>query len=641
MIATVGPNLIKKTIKKKGFKKMKKSIKRIISFALMLSLLVGMMAGFTAFAAETETVEIVSKNVYYGDTLNLMYAVNSTSDNVVVNIYKADGTLVETIDEYKTETVNGAEAKVFISENGVPAQNIDTEFYAVAEANGIKSATVKYSVLEYLYERLTVSEGVTAEQATMYKSLLAFADAADVVVNNDTTTNISKYAYVRVTNGTVDGTNTAAMVMAGTALDKVTSDLALDKNEALVWNVKVDNLVDLPSIDNVDGDSVAEIVVESGKAYILTPTAVEVGSSYYEKTVALNIGDYAKANNWANSVKYTVANIDLNVTATASGGDNTGKYYTNGNNWRFYQNENATLTISAGDKNIVSVKVTYTLANTGVLTLGGSNVSSGAVVDVNASSVTFGVGNTGTATNGNVQISAIEVVYEMIVHDCVYSDATCTAPKTCTICGATDGDALGHSYDEGKETTPATCTTTGVKTYTCHCGNIKTETTDALGHTTEQGTCDRCGKEVGGTALTEKTYSYTFVSKAANSNGDKTLGGVVWNVSSDSTYFGNVDSTKGQQYGSGNAPAKNLKFTSESFSNVSKIVVNTSGASGINCTFIVKVNGQQVGSAVKLTTTATGYTFELETPVTGEIEIIFTNTAKAIYVKSITVNYAE
>jgi hypothetical protein len=31
-----------------------------------------------------------------------------------------------------------------------------------------------------------------------------------------------------------------------------------------------------------------------------------------------------------------------------------------------------------------------------------------------------------------------------------YADATCTAPKTCTACGATEADALGHDYKEGK-----------------------------------------------------------------------------------------------------------------------------------------------------------------------------------------------
>ena len=35
-----------------------------------------------------------------------------------------------------------------------------------------------------------------------------------------------------------------------------------------------------------------------------------------------------------------------------------------------------------------------------------------------------------------------------------YSDATCTAPKTCTVCNVTDGEALGHAYDNN---TDATC----------------------------------------------------------------------------------------------------------------------------------------------------------------------------------------
>lgn len=40
-------------------------------------------------------------------------------------------------------------------------------------------------------------------------------------------------------------------------------------------------------------------------------------------------------------------------------------------------------------------------------------------------------------------------------HD--YADATCTAPKTCKVCGATDGEALGHEYVDG------TCTRCGAE----------------------------------------------------------------------------------------------------------------------------------------------------------------------------------
>ncbi len=93
-----------------------------------------------------------------------------------------------------------------------------------------------------------------------------------------------------------------------------------------------------------------------------------------------------------------------------------------------------------------------------------------------------------------------------------WNAATCTAPKTCSVCGATEGSPLGHDYtvqqhdddhhwkkcsrcdaidtktphgwDAGAVTTPATCTAPGVKTYTCNtCRAAKTEPIPAAGHT--------------------------------------------------------------------------------------------------------------------------------------------------------------
>jgi hypothetical protein len=37
-------------------------------------------------------------------------------------------------------------------------------------------------------------------------------------------------------------------------------------------------------------------------------------------------------------------------------------------------------------------------------------------------------------------------------------DATCTEPKTCSVCGATEGEALGHSWKEATCTSPKYCT---------------------------------------------------------------------------------------------------------------------------------------------------------------------------------------
>lgn len=519
---------------------MKKNIKKILSFALMLSLLVGMMAGFSVFAAEEETpaVEIVSKNVYYKDTLRLMYAVRTNDADVVVNIYDSENNLVETIANYKTENVKGEDLKVFISTIGVPAQFIYTEFYAEAVlSDGTKTDKVRYSVLEYLYERLTVSTKVSDAQKLMYNNLLAYADSLGKLINSEAeegaTLNdvVSDYAYVRVTNGTVDGTYGSAMVKAGTKLDKVTTTLVPGTNMVLAWNVTVNDLENVPSADLVTSEAVADMTVEAGKAYVLTATEIESGVTFVDVTASVKVEDYATANGWENDKPYLNMDINALVTAVASLDPtaqykNTGKYYTKGNNWRFYQNETANLTITACDNNIVSVKVTYASEKTGILTLNGSNITSGTVVTVNAPSVTFGVGNTdATVTNGQVRITAIEVVYQVPAHDCVYSEATCTAPATCSICGAVNGDKLPHSYDDGVANPAATCTTAGLMVYTCSCGDTKTEVIEALGHTVEAGTCDRCGTEVGGSNTpVENTVSLNiYANKGVKGNGDKEI----------------------------------------------------------------------------------------------------------------------
>ncbi len=73
-----------------------------------------------------------------------------------------------------------------------------------------------------------------------------------------------------------------------------------------------------------------------------------------------------------------------------------------------------------------------------------------------------------------------------------WTDATCSAPKTCTLCKATEGNALGHSWEDATCTEPKTCTTCG-----------ETECV-ALGHDWdpnvcgEAATCQRenCGESV-------------------------------------------------------------------------------------------------------------------------------------------------
>ena len=61
--------------------------------------------------------------------------------------------------------------------------------------------------------------------------------------------------------------------------------------------------------------------------------------------------------------------------------------------------------------------------------------------------------------------------------------ATCTEPQTCTKCGKTQGNALGHKYGEEKTLKEPTCTEPGVKESVCTvCGERKTTEISAKGH---------------------------------------------------------------------------------------------------------------------------------------------------------------
>ena len=62
-----------------------------------------------------------------------------------------------------------------------------------------------------------------------------------------------------------------------------------------------------------------------------------------------------------------------------------------------------------------------------------------------------------------------------------WTDPTCTAPKTCSVCGATEGEAKGHSWADANCTDPKTCTACGAKEGT------------ANGHSFVEGVCSVCG----------------------------------------------------------------------------------------------------------------------------------------------------
>jgi len=78
-------------------------------------------------------------------------------------------------------------------------------------------------------------------------------------------------------------------------------------------------------------------------------------------------------------------------------------------------------------------------------------------------------------------------------HD--WQEATCTEPKTCAKCGATEGEALGHDYSEWQITVEPTYSADGEQAQTCsRCGDVVTEaipqkSIDGVSVVDDQGFC--------------------------------------------------------------------------------------------------------------------------------------------------------
>ncbi len=223
-------------------KKLTKISLVILSCALVLGAMFMVSAG--AAEAEPEGPEIISQNINYQGNFALMYAVRAstvTSGSVTLKVYdkypEAGVEPIWTNTNSTPEFVGGNlnETVYKFTTAGVSAANMTKNFYIVAVDGDKESEVKRYSVAEYLYKRLSTVPVVgddgkanpSAAQKDLYNAVIDFGDKAQIVFaesnGTEVPTLISKYRYVTVTDGTVDGFKTGAYPV-GTLLNLKADD---------------------------------------------------------------------------------------------------------------------------------------------------------------------------------------------------------------------------------------------------------------------------------------------------------------------------------------------------------------------------------------------------------------------------------
>ncbi len=212
---------------------------RITSLFLTIALLVCAIP-FAASASEpaaqeAKTPQIVSKNIEYGGNFAMIFAVDSETvvGETRLEMYDSKNVLINTYNVWKTEAITTADGTdynaLLFRTAGVAAKNMADYYYVKAvDSENNESALVRYSVAEYMYERLYGGEEITENQKALYESVIVMGSNAQQVLINDNPNFedevlVKNYKYVVLNEATVDGYSTGVyaentqLTLTGTA----------------------------------------------------------------------------------------------------------------------------------------------------------------------------------------------------------------------------------------------------------------------------------------------------------------------------------------------------------------------------------------------------------------------------------------
>ena len=272
---------------------MKKHFK-IITLILSLAVLVAGIVGVTAMASEEEpSLKIFSKNLSYGGTISIAFAVeaNGIDEGVELLVYENEpATLDEAPDavvsSYKIMNVRGKDALVFLTP-GIPAKNMTDQVYAVARAsdgNGgyIYSGIERYSVAEYAYDVMYYSK-LGTEYTELANTLLDLGCQIQNLLPHNVDSDPRDFYYVSMYDQSVgyalDGNYSAGIYKKGDTLtlpEEYLGEVPEGKAFAGYWTSTVNGtttIVNAGETLTVAGHT----VIQPGYTFV----AVTPGNGYY------------------------------------------------------------------------------------------------------------------------------------------------------------------------------------------------------------------------------------------------------------------------------------------------------------------------------------------------------------------------
>lgn len=277
---------------------------------LALSLLVGMLFCVNTLATDETKPEIISQNVKYSEKFCLMYAVDAeTVEAGPVKLYlyeQSPDTGAGYVKVYEASEITPAAGNLnkdcyIFTTDGVTAYAMAQNFYVQAvDAKGNASDVKRYSVGEYLYERLASSDA-SVKQREFYNATLNFGAGAQKIVAKETDESkyINNYCYVTSIDGTlVDGYSGGIFPKGST--------VTLSKSGA----------TELTAISyDVDGGYVTKI---TDGAFTVPSNAVSVEVNegrrviYRESAQSFDSADTSYFKKQAGSVTMAIADNDIN-----------------------------------------------------------------------------------------------------------------------------------------------------------------------------------------------------------------------------------------------------------------------------------------------------------------------------------------